>query len=195
MFFSIMAWAQNPTFVNQVAQIDKANTAASWKNLATQFEKTAKAEPSNWYAQYYTALSYIEWANASAKNIDALCDKAEIYLNRATVLEKNNPENYILKAYLLSAKIQENPMLRGMKYGKESKRQLDIAFQLDRRNPRYFYIRGRGIYHTPSLFGGGSKKAKSYLEKAMEFFKTEKSASALAPSWGKKQTQQLLSSY
>lgn len=195
LLFSLQSLAQNNLLSQNIALIEKANTAEQWKSLALNFEKTAKAEPNNWYANYYTALAYIEIANASEKNIDELCDKADIYLNKAIQLEKNNAENYILKAYLLSAKIQENPMLRGMKYGKESKKQLDIALKLDSKNPRYYYIRGRGIYNTPSMFGGGTKKAKPYLEKAMEYYKTQKTNSNLAPSWGRKQTRQLLNTY
>ena len=194
LFISFQIFGQNQ-LSQYVASIEKANSTESWKSLALNFEKIAKAEPKNWYAQYYTALAHLEIANFSGKNIDDYCDKAEIYLNKAIQLEKNNAENYILKAYLLSTRIKENPMLRGMKYGKESKQQLEIALKLDSKNPRYYYIKGMGMYNTPSMFGGGSKKAKPFLEKAFELYKTQKLSSNLAPSWGRKQTQQLLNTY
>ncbi len=194
LFLNLQVFSQN-LLAQNIALIEKASTTESWKNLSSNFEKIAKSENNNWYANYYTALAFVEIANTSGKNIDELCDKAESYLNKATQIDKNNPENYILRAYLLSARIKENPMIRGMKDGKESKRQLEIALKLDSKNPRYNYVLGMGIFNSPSLFGGGSKKAKIYLEKAMEYFKTQKPSSELAPNWGKKYTQQLLNTY
>lgn len=194
--FSIL-YSQNTTqaLTEQMVKLEQTTTEKAWLELAKQFEKIAEASPKNWYAQYYTSYAYIQLANAANKTKDAWCDKAEIYLNAAFKLDAAHSENYVLKAYLLSARIQVNPMLRGASMGKVSKKQLDMAQKADSNNPRYYYVRGMGIYNTPAIFGGGKKKAKPYLEKALVKYKEYKAVSALSPVWGEMETKKLLSTY
>lgn len=194
---TLVSFSQNTTelLTRQIVKIEKTTTEKAWLELAKEFEKIAKDAPKDWYAQYYTSYAYIALANASEKDKDAWCDKAETYLNNAFAIEKASSENYVLKAYLLSARIQVNPMMRGASMGKASKKQLDLAQKANPDNPRYYYVRGMGIYNTPAIFGGGKKKAKPYLEKALVKYKEYKASSALSPDWGKTETKKLLSTY
>lgn len=173
-----------------IVESEKANSI-----LANEIERIALAQQGDWYANYYAALAYVETANVSPKKqIDALCDRAEEFLIKAEQIQRNNPENLILRAYLLSARINVSPMVRGAKLGVESKELLTKALEIDPSNPRALYVRGMGIYYTPAVFGGGKKKAKPYLEKAVAEFEKEKKE-GLDPYWGAREAVKLYEAY
>src|SRR5690606_23676158 len=137
-------------------------------------ERIALAHPKSWHANYYTAYGYTLLAlNAPKDDIDALADRAAEYLDIATSIRPDEAENHILMAYLLSARINVNPMIRGASMGRESKTHLTTALEQEPDNPRALYVRGMGIFHTPAVFGGGKRKAKPYLDSALEMFKVQ----------------------
>lgn len=180
----------------KVAALDQAKSSETLQGVANDFERIALAHPKSWHANYYTAYAYTLLAFSSPKDqIDALCDRAQEYLGNATAIRAENAENHVLAAYLLSARINVNPMFRGASMGSESKTHLTKALELDPANPRALYVRGMGIYHTPSAFGGGKKKAKPYLDRALESFNASKTTQPLEPHWGKAETEQLLAKY
>ena len=173
-----------------IVESEKANSI-----LANEIERIALVEEDDWYANYYAALAYVETAYVSPKKqIDALCDRAEEFLIKAEKIQNNNPENLVLRAYLLSARINVSPMVRGAKLGVESKELLTKALEIDPSNPRALYVRGMGIYYTPAVFGGGKKKAKPYIEKAVAQFKKEKKE-GLEPYWGAREAVKLYEMY
>lgn len=166
------------------------------QRMAGELERIALAHPSNWHAQYYTALAYTELANnAPKKDIDNLCDRAQEFLDKAIQIKPQESENHVLKAYLLSARINVNAMFRGASMGKESKTELDTALQLNPNNPRAHYVRAMGIYFTPAAFGGGKKKAKPHLEMSLEKYGSFSAQSSLDPSWGLNEVKKLLATY
>lgn len=183
------------SLTKSVRKIDRTTTANGWKQLSSDFESIAKKAPDNWYAQYYAAYSLIELAITSGKDIDPTCDRAEKYLEKAEKISNNHSENHVLRAYLLSARIKESPMMRGAKMGKESKKHLEAAMKANPDNPRYYFVRGMGMYYTPVVFGGGKKKAKPLLDKALAKYNSYKSKSDLDPTWGKDKTKALLTEY
>jgi hypothetical protein len=119
-------------------------------------------------------------------------DKADVFINRADSLSKNNAEIYVLKAMSSSSRIMVDPMSRGFMYGKESYDHSQTAITLDPSNPRPYANRGVGMFYTPEAFGGGTKKARPYLEKAVERYKTFKPESEIHPNWGQGMCEQLL---
>ncbi|SEK67407.1 tetratricopeptide repeat protein [Parapedobacter koreensis] len=180
----------------KIATLETARGADNLQRLANDFERIALAHPKNWHAQYYTAYAYTVLAFQLPKGkIDATCDRAVEYLDKAVGIRPKEVENYVLMAYLLSARINVNPMFRGASMGSQSKEHLNKAFELAPDNPRAYYVRGMGIFRTPAAFGGGKKKARPYLDKAMETFNTLKDVSPLDPRWGKNETAQLLAEY
>lgn len=180
----------------KVAALDTAGNPNTIRQLANDFERMALAHPRNWYANYYAAYTYTLLAlTAEKEQIDALADNAQEYLDVATSIRPDDAENHILMAYLLSARINVNPMLRGASMGRDSKTHLTAALEQDPENPRGLYVRGMGIFHTPAVFGGGKKKAKPFLDKALEMFNAPNDRAPLAPRWGKKETARLLMEY
>lgn len=180
----------------KVAALDTAERAEIIQQLANDLERIALAHPQSWHANYYTAYGYTLLALKAPKDdIDAVADRAEEYLDMATSIRSDEAENHILAAYLLSARINVNPMMRGARMGRESKAYLTAALDREPNNPRALYVRGMGIFHTPAVFGGGKKKAKPYLDKALKIFKATKNADLLEPHWGQRETIQLLTPY
>lgn len=179
-----------------VAELDTARRTDALQRLGNSFERIALAHPKSWHANYYTAYTYTQLALEAKKDqIDALADKAEEYLDHALRIRPDEVENHILAAYLLSARINVNPMTRGASMGRESKAHLTKALEREPNNPRGLFVRGMGIFHTPAVFGGGKKKAKPFLERALEIFDAADTPTPLTPRWGKRETAQLLTEY
>lgn len=180
----------------EIAVLDTAKGTDVLQQLANNFERIALAHPKNWHANYYTAYTYTLLAFAAPKGeIDAIGDRAQEYLDLATAIRPYDAENHILSAYLLSARIDVNPMVRGASMGRESKTHLTTALEQDPNNPRGLYVRGMGIFHTPAVFGGGKKKAKPFLDRALEIFDTPNDVAPLDPRWGRRETAHLLEEY
>lgn len=181
----------------KVEQLNKGNLSKqTLQQLANELERIALAHPKDWHTQYYAAYTYIELANHSAKKeIDNLCDRADEFLKKAMLVRPDESENYVLKAYLLSARINVNAMFRGASMGRESKEQLDLALRRNPNNPRAHYVRAMGIYYTPAAFGGGKKKAKAHLDASLTAYRQYPAVSILDPDWGRQALEKLLATY
>lgn len=181
----------------KIIQVQKPNLSLTEaQRLANELERLALARKNDWHAQYYAAYAYVELANLSGKRaIDALCDRAQEFLDRAVNIRPKESENHVLKAYLLSARMNVNPMFRGASMGRESKTELDLALELNPNNPRAHYVRAMGIYHTPAVFGGGKSKARPHLDTSLKAFRENPPANPLDPAWGAHAVRELLASY
>lgn len=193
IFIFHVASAQNQRYISamekNVASLDTTRDGLQLQNLANNFERISSAEKSEWLPRYYTAYCYVNMTYSTKGNqIDTYCDKAETYLKIADSISPNNSEIYTLKAQIASARISVNPMSRGQKYGTISGELRDKAKELDKSNPRPYYLEGTGFYYTPPMFGGGKDKAKPVFQKALEMYETFKPASSIAPNWGKNST-------
>jgi hypothetical protein len=189
--------AQNKRYINameqNIAALDTTRDAAKLQNLANNFERIAGAEKGEWLPNYYTAYCYVNMTySVKGDQIDTYCDKAEWFLNKADSVMPNNSEIYTLKSQIASARISVNPMSRGQKYGTLSGELRDKAKELDKTNPRPYYLEGTAYFYTPPMFGGGKDKAKPSFEKALKLYETFTPASTIAPNWGKKSTEYFL---
>lgn len=185
--------AQNKKYITtmekNVAELDTTRDAAKLQNLANNFERIAGAEKAEWLPGYYAAYCYANMAySAKGETIDTYCDKAEAFLKKADSISPNNSEIYTLKAQIASARISVNPMTRGQKYGMQSAELREKAKELDKTNPRPYYLEGTSNFYTPPMFGGGKDKAKPAFEKALQLYETFKPASSISPNWGKNST-------
>lgn len=181
----------------KIVQVQQPNlTAAQVQTLANELERIALVRKNDWYAQYYAAYAYIELANKAAKReIDNLCDRAQEFLDKAISLRPEESENHVLKAYLLSARINVNAMFRGAGMGRDSKTELDRALELNPNNPRAHYVRAMGIYFTPAVFGGGKTKAKPHLDTSLRIYRNYPGKTPIDPHWGQKAAEDLLATY
>lgn len=191
-----VAYAQRQTdslLAARINVLDTARSAVTLQQLANDFERIALVDEESWLANYYSAYAYAELAyKAKGEQIDAYCDQAEVYLQKAEKLQPAHSEIYALYAYLFGARVNVNPMLRGAKMGTQSERYIDLSIEANPENPRPYLIRGMGKYYTPRIFGGGKDRAIPFLEHALEKFSRFKPEPAYAPHWGKTLAEQLL---
>jgi hypothetical protein len=196
-FTGLAATAQNKKYIDvmekNIAALDTTRDADGLQKIANNLERVASAEKTEWLPDYYLAFCYVNMTySVKGDVIDTYCDKAESFINKADSVMPNNSEIYTLKAQIASARISVNPMTRGQKYGTESAVLRDKAKELDKTNPRPYYLEGTSYFYTPPMFGGGKDKAKPVFEKAAKMFDDFKPASSIAPNWGKRSTQWFL---
>jgi hypothetical protein len=189
--------AQNPKYISamekNIAILDTTRDAGKLQNLANSFERIAGAEKSEWLPNYYTAYCYANMTySVKGDMIDTYCDKADMFIKKADSISPNNSEIYTLKAQIASARIGVNPMSRGQKFGMLSAELREKAKDLDKTNPRPFYLEGTSLFYTPPMFGGGKDKAKPAFEKALLLYETFKPASSISPNWGKRSAEYFL---
>ena len=182
--------AQNAKYIatmeKNVATLDTARGNEQLQALENTFERIASAEKTEWLPSYYAAYCNVNMTYAvKGDMIDTYCDKAEKFINKADSVSPNNSEIYALKAQIASARISVSPMTRGQKYGTIAGELRLKAKDLDKTNPRPYYLDGMASFYTPAAFGGGKDKAKTSYEKALTMFETFKPASSIAPRWGK----------
>jgi hypothetical protein len=171
-----------------LAKYATAQSALDFQALSANFERIAIAEKSEWLAYYYAAHAQIIYGFMQKETTgnDAIADKAEQLVAKADSLQPNNSELSCLKSMAATLHMLVNPMQRYMQYAQQINGNLA--------NPRPYYLLGQNLKGTPEQFGGGCKTAKPVLEEGVKLYATFKPASALHPSWGKGETEQLLAS-
>ena len=102
-------------------KLDTAGNVSSFIMLANNFDRIATAEKTKWEPFYYAAYCYAVMAVSSPDKtkIDMLADKAELWLQQANNLKKNNSEIAALFAMIKSSKIMVDPINRWQSFGQE----------------------------------------------------------------------------
>jgi hypothetical protein len=191
-------FAQSEKFTNamtaNLAQLDSVKSPDDYLAISASFERIGDAEKTQWLPYYYAAFCqtlYSFMKNDPANN-DTYADKAQLLLDKAEALEKNNSEISCIRSMIASMHLLANPQQRWQEYGPISSQALAKAKAQDPNNPRPFYLEAQGLRYTPEQFGGGCATAKPVLEQAVQKFDAFKPASPLHPNWGKAQATQLL---
>lgn len=206
LLLSIAATAQSDKYMNamqtNIAVLDSTKDPATLTNLAGTFERIANAEKTQWLPYYYAALADISAAVAyfsdpaitnKAEKMDPLTDKAEVLINKADELSKNNSEVYVIKKMIATMRMMADPMSRYMTYGPIAAQALATAKQLDPENPRIYILEAEDKYFTPEQYGGSKAEAKTLFETALKKFDTFKPQSEIAPHWGRNEANYFLS--
>ncbi len=176
-----------------ISFLDSAKNDVQFLAAAMSFEKMSIEEKKDWLPNYYAGMAYVRVAfEKEGEEIDKWADKAEVCIKRADSLSAENAEIYVLKAMCSTSRIMVDPMSRGFMFGKEAYDYSQKAMTIDPNNPRPYANKGQGTFYTPEGFGGGPKKAKPYIEKAIEKYKIFKPQSELHPNWGEKMCKDLL---
>jgi len=177
-----------------LSKIDSAMNVSLMLGVANGFERIAFAEKDKWLPYYYASfmLTLASFTDTTEGNKDGYLDKADIFINIADSLEKDESEIYVLKGMIAQARLQVDPMNRWMKYGAISNNNFAKAMKLDTLNPRPEYLQGVSLYYTPEQFGGGPAAAKRLLENSLEKFNQFVPDNDLMPNWGREMTEQML---
>ncbi len=155
----------------------------------------AKKWTDQWSANYYAGYSLIilSYVEKDEKKRDAYLDDADILVNKAKEEYKSDyDEMYVLDAMLANARLAVKPMGRFKKYGDLFNSGIEKAKSMQPNNPRIYFLQGNSIYYTPKMFGGGSKNAFQYFEKAAELYQNEKEDDINKPYWGKRKNAEML---
>jgi len=206
-FLVIASMAQSEKYVkameSKVALLDSSRTAESFKELANGFERIADAEKTQWMPYYYAAYCQVmagtfsmpqdgSYGDNSAIS-DPYADKAELLINKADELSKENSEIYCVKKMVFGLRMMGNPMSRYMTEGAKASEALEKAKALNSNNPRIYILEGQDKFYTPEQFGGSKEEAKKLFEKANGIFMVSKPGSSIEPQWGRGQVGYFLS--
>lgn len=183
--------AQNDKYVNfmkkNITALDSAKSPEDLQVSANNFERIANTEKDAWLPNYYAAYAYIMKAYyvKEMKDIDPLCDKADVLLANAESLSQNNSEIATLKAMCLTARMRADGS-RGMTMGPKATMILQQALQQQPTgNPRALMQMAQMKFYTPPAFGGGKDAGIELLKKSIAAYDSFKPATELDPSWGK----------
>lgn len=170
-----------------LALLDSAKSNEELLSVANRFERIAMTETTRWEPLYYTAFVQINMSfrEKDGEKKDAILDLAEKNIEKALSLNGDNSELYALHGFLYQGRIQVNPM-RGMTYSQKAAEMFNKSLEENPENPRALFLLAQNIYHTPKMFGGGSKNALPKALEAKEFFEKEKGKDGIGPKWGAK---------
>ena len=193
---SLMGLAQDfeSKLLSSIQQIEQNAEKVEWLKLSTEFETLANENPKRYEAKYYQAFCLIQNAYEikDNKQKDEQLNNAESLINKASEQKKNNAELYILKALCYQMMIDVDPQKRAYLYSQKAAKELAKAEEIDKKNPRYYFLKGQNVFYTPEQFGGGKAKAKPYFENAEKLFKSQKRKNKLNPIWGERTNAQQL---
>lgn len=193
-FFLVCATAftQNAKYTaamtKTMVQLDSAQTSAQYTDVANGFSRIASAETKAWLPLYYAAFSQLSSAfillkEDPAKALETV-DMAQANLDKALALAPGESELAVLQAYILIARVSENPMVNGQVLSPQVFAALGKAEALNPANPRAAFLKGMYTMNMPEFYGGGAAKAKPLFEKAAMLYQ-QAVPDALLPHWGK----------
>ena len=172
-----------------IRTVEKSKEVQEFLNVASTFERIAKAEKDKWLPQYYTAFCYTRAAfkTKDLNLIDEYGDRAVIALNAAAQLSPDNSEIKTLTGFLALSRIKVDFMQRGMKYSSMAMENLKEAIRLDPTNPRAYSILATCMFNLPPQVGGSEEKGCELNNTAMQFFAKEQAENegfSIEPHWG-----------
>jgi hypothetical protein len=166
-----------------------AKTDADFLDLSNAFERIGDAEKNQWLPYYYAAQAQVIYGymQKDMAGVDPIADKAEVLINKAAALEKNNSEIACIQSMVAGLRMMVNPMQRWQQYGALSSQLLEEAKKLDPTNPRPYALQAQNLFYTPAQFGGGCTTAKPIAEQGIKLLAEFKAKTNLHPVWGKMQ--------
>ena len=195
---SIVSYGQNEKYVNlmekTIFSMDTAKRTETLQQAANQFQRIGDVMPSQWLPFYYCAYCYVQisYKEKEDKKKDLYIDKAEEFIGKADIINPENSEIYVMKGFILQARMNIDPMIRGMKYNKKCLGMFEKAKEFNPDNPRSYLWHGVNLYNTPSFFGGGKDKALPLLEKAIEKYNSFIPVNLIYPDWGKEYAEKMI---
>ncbi len=175
----------------QLTAAKQAKTPEELQVVTSTIERIALSNPTEWLLAYHAAYynSQVFWRSGK-KGCDACLEQMDKFLTTAEKLD-NNSEVLTLRANYYQAKLQGSPMMAPY-YGPKAGNILEVALNVDPKNPRALLLMGQNLFYTPAMFGGGADKAKPFLEKAATLFaEADETTSSIQPNWGKRASDRM----
>lgn len=183
----------NEAMVETISKLNQAHNAEELVSLSNAFDRIGEKESSKWLPFYYASYSNLSVlffeSNLTIEEKEMYLKQAQTELDKAAKITNQESEIYILQAFIYQMSIT-NPSL-GRKYSALANESLAKSQILNPNNPRYFYLKGTGLLHTPEQYGGGKTVAKPLFQKAKELFELQQD-NTLLPTWGKQHNRIML---
>lgn len=172
----------------------KAQNIEQLQAAASQFDRIAAAESTEWLPAYYSSLIYsiIVFQLPESDKKEAFLKKSEQMLEKGLANAPKESELYALQGMIYQAFMAMDPMKNGALYAPKMNGAFQMSIKLNPENPRPYYLQAIATMHTPEEFGGGKKVAQPLLEQAMMKFNNFNKTSHLSPDWGKEDCQKNL---
>ncbi len=170
-----------------LALMDSMESVEDMQTIANSFDRIANKEKNQWLPYYYSAFLKVlmTYTDENKENIPSRMDEADAQVTSAlTDPNADKSEILCLQSMIASARIMENPMKMGMKYGPMAADFLAQAKTANPDNPRVYLLQGESKYYTPKMWGGSKKEAKELFLVAKEKFQNENPESEITPQWG-----------
>ncbi|MCK4664931.1 MAG: hypothetical protein KAT68_18820 [Bacteroidales bacterium] len=193
-----LSFAQNEKYIELMEEtitlMDTAETMNTLQQAASLFERIGNKMQTEWLPYYYSAYCYAQISHKEKedKKKDLYVDKAEEFIGIADKINPENSEIYVMKGFILQARMNIDPMIRGFKYNSKCLKMFEKAMKLNPDNPRSYLWHGVNLYNTPSFFGGGKNKALPLLENAIEKYNSFTPLNSIYPNWGKKYAEEMI---
>jgi hypothetical protein len=184
----------------KVVVADSTHSTDALKDLSNSFERIGDAEKTQWLPYYYAALTQVNAAYMMVMGkqgmgpvTDPMADRAEVLINKAEELSKDNSEIYVVKKMIATLRMMADPRNRYMQYGPAAQTALETAKKLNPENPRVYLLAAEDKFYTPEQFGGSKAEAKKLFEEALSKYDSFKPGSDIDPNWGRNIAQYFLS--
>jgi hypothetical protein len=140
---------------------DTASTEQTLLQAANYFIRISGVNTDQWLPHYYAAYCFarISHMNHDADICDKWVDRAQNEVDKAFVIAPDNDEVLVMKGFVLQARMNINPMVRGFQFFEETMGYFTKASEINAANPRAYLWKGVNLLHTPEQFGGGNRAA------------------------------------
>lgn len=178
---------------NQIS-LQEAKTIDELMEVANSYERIASIQTDEWLPLYYAAYSNIRISNLKEKpaDKDAYLDKAQMHLDKALKLKKEDSELVALQGFILMMKVSVDPANRGQALAGKVMAAFEKAVQLNPSNPRAQFLLGNWSFGTAQFFNASTEESCEMIKKSINLFETEQPGE-LEPSWGKEMATGMLS--
>ncbi len=192
--FSFNAQTLEEKLTSVFLEFDTTQVFSAKMAASSKLELLANMETEDYSVNYYTAYSkaMLSYMESDKERKDMYLDIADSFLSKVKQLQPKNEETYILSALIANARLVVDGGSRWKVQGDIFNSNIDSAKAINPSNPRIYHLKGVSVYFTPKMFGGGTKNALEYLEKAKGLYATQKTGDILVPYWGEKRNNYFL---
>jgi tetratricopeptide (TPR) repeat protein len=179
-----------------IGMMDSASAEQALLEAANYFIRISSLNPDEWLPHYYAAYCYtrISHLNHEKDICDKWVDRAQYEADIAYTMSPENAEVLVMKGFVLQARMNINPMVRGFKYFDETMGYFSKASIIDPENPRAYLWKGVNLLHTPEAFGGGKKSGCPLIREAIAKYEAVVTQDPIDPAWGYSYAKEMLNS-
>jgi hypothetical protein len=177
-----------------LAMISSSQSSEEFLKVADYFHHLSSQQKNEWLAPLYCGLCYIlaSFNESETKQKDQLCNEAQLFLDTANFRHADVSELAAVQAFLYQARIDVNPLERGLEYSQKADIEIRRAETANPTDPRPYFLYAMNVFYTPKVFGGGPEKALPLFEEAAEKFDAFVPRFPFMPHWGKQQNQDMI---